>query len=301
MSALPNLLPALSDEERAALKASMAEHGWWPEFPAIQDEEGNTLDGWHRIDLANELGIKPVIKVKRGLSAIDKLAFAIKANTHRRSLSPAARRNILKRYMEVHEADLKAAAKAARSEGGKRGAEATWGSVNDTTLEEPTKDARSRSAAASSAETRFDEPVVAVPSKRGEADTLAKFGTLLGVSRSTAARDKAIVDREERIEAAAKAAGRDDVIRQLDGTRPNYDELERAVGLRDPLPEPVEDTSDRAGWVLALAKALDHLAPAVSVEEAGVLLATVKDPVLLVQQLGTLRGRVAEAKKGSKP
>ena len=296
MSVLPNLLPPLEDSERELLKASMAEHGWWSEYPAVQDEDGNTLDGWHRLAIAEELGIKPVIKVKRGLSAIEKLAFAIKANTHRRSLSPAARRQILKRYIEVHEADVKAEAKAAMVEGAKRGAAARV-VQSETPLEEPTQDARSRAAAASSAETRFDEPVVPVPSKKGEADSLAKYGALLGVSRSTAAKDKQILEREERIEAAATLAGRDDVVRQLNGPRPNYDALEREVGLRDPLPEPAEDTSERHGWVLALAKALDHLAPAITVEEAKVLLGAVADPASIVVQIGTLRGRVAEARK----
>ena len=289
---LPNLLPPLTDEERSALKASMEEHGWWPEFPAVQDEDGNTLDGFHRLSIAEELGITPVIQVKRGLSAIDKLSFAIKANTHRRFLSPAQRRQILKRYIEVYDADLKAQAKEAQIEGGRKGKAIQAG------LTEATPEARSRTGAADASETRFDAPVVAKPSERGDADSLAKFGQVLGVSRRTAARDKAILEREERIEAAAVLAGRDDVVRILNGTRPNYDELERAVGLRDPLPAPDVDASERHGWVLALAKALDHLAPAVTIEEAAALLGAVQDPVLLVQQLGTLRGRVAEAKKG---
>lgn len=291
MSALPNLLPPLEPAERELLKQSMAEHGWWPEFPAIKDEDDNVLDGWHRLAIAEELGIEPVVVVKRGLSDLDKLSFAIKSNTNRRSLSPAARRQILKRYLEVFEADVKAAAKQAQVEGGRKGAAIKAG------LTETTPDARARAGAADASETRFDAPVVAKPAERGEHDSLTKFGAALGVSRATAARDKALLDREEKIEAAALLAGRDDVVRQLNGPRPNYDELERAVGLREPLPEPAADTSDRAGWVVALAKALDGLAPAITLDEAIVLYQTVAEPDLLITHLGTLRGRVAEAKK----
>jgi hypothetical protein len=235
LSNLPNLLPPLADDEKASLEASMVEHGWWPEFPAIKDEDGNTLDGWHRLEIAERRGITPVIKVKAGLSPVEKMTFAIKANTHRRSLSPAQRRQILKRYIEVHDAELKAAAQQAQVEGGRKG-QAVKASLSETTPA-----AAARAAAAEASETRFDEPVVAKPAPaKGEADALTTFGKVLGVSRATAARDQAILKREERIEAAATVLGRDDVIRQLDGPRPNYDELERAVSLRDPLPEPAE-------------------------------------------------------------
>jgi len=293
-TATKNLLPALSDDEYAALEASLLEHGYWEAFPVAVDEDGEILDGFNRTTICQLHGIPfPTIVVK-GLSALEKATFAIKSNTTRRQLSPAQRKLILKRLIEMYDADAKEQARQAQAEGGRKG-----GQVSKASLTETTPARRARSAAADASETRFDAPVVAKPSE--PVDSLATFGALLGVSRATAARDKASLEREEAIEKEAQRQKRGDVIRLLNGTRPNLDDLERAVGLRAPLPEPAvrADAAEREGWVLALATALGHLAPSLSDEEADVLYANVADPVSLVVQIGQLRGAAAGAKQRS--
>ncbi len=296
-TATKNLLPALSDDEYAALEASILEHGYWKAYPVAVDEDGEILDGFNRTAICEKHGITYPTIVVKGLSALEKATFAIKSNTTRRQLSPAQRKLILKRLIEMYDADAKEQARQAQTEGGRKGGVAK-ASRNATTPA-----GRSREAAADAAETRFDAPVVAgKPHAEPKVDSLATFGSLLGVNRATVARDKAMLVREEKIEKEAVRQGRDDVVRLVNGPRPNLDDLERAVGLRAPLPEPAvrADAAEREGWVLALATALDHLAPSLSDEEADVLYANVSDPVSLVVQIGQLRGSVAGAKQRSK-
>jgi hypothetical protein len=74
--------------------------------------------------------------------------------------------------------------------------------------------------------------------------------------------------------------------------------LERAVALRDPLPEPAEPSGDRSGWVVALGKALNNLSPALSEDEADLLVSHLDgDLSVVLIQLGQLRGAVASAKQ----
>lgn len=49
------LLPPLSDEEYAALRADIAERGVL--VPIVRDQHGNILDGHHRVRIAEDLGI----------------------------------------------------------------------------------------------------------------------------------------------------------------------------------------------------------------------------------------------------
>lgn len=293
-TATKNLLPALTDEEYAALEASILENGYWSAFPVALDEDGEVLDGFNRRSICEKHGIKyPTITVK-GLSPVEKATFAIKSNTTRRQLSSAQRRQVLKRLIEIHDADLKEQARKAQSEGGRKGAagKAVKGSLNETT-----PDARARTAAAEASETRFDAPVVA-PTKP-KVDRLETLGKALGVSRATAARDQAILDREEKIEVEARRQKRDDVIRALAQPRANLDALEREVGLRAPLPDPDAgaNAAERRGWVDALATALNHLSPALTPDEADLLAGKVEDVSLAIVQIGQLRGALAEAKQ----
>lgn len=307
-TATKNLLPALTDEEYAALEASILESGYWKAYPVALDEDGEVLDGFNRKAICDKHGIKYPTVVVRGLSPVEKATFAIKSNTTRRQLSTAQRRQVLKRLIEIHDADLKEQARQAQSAGGKKGA-AAKGKASKASLTETTSDARARTAAAEASETRFDAPVVAGKPVAAEkpspkVDRLETFGNLLGVSRATAARDQAILEREEKIEVEAQRQGRDDVIRALNGSRPNLDQLEREVGLREPLPDldAGADREERLGWVSAFATALNHLAPALSPEEADRLVREVDDPALAIVQIGQLRGALAEAKqrKGKK-
>ncbi len=79
------LLPPLSQEEYEALKADIAERGVM--VPVEYDEEGNVLDGHHRVKACQELGIKEWPSIVRiGLSEDEKAEHVLKLNVHRRHL-----------------------------------------------------------------------------------------------------------------------------------------------------------------------------------------------------------------------
>jgi ParB-like chromosome segregation protein Spo0J len=293
-----NLLPPLEAEEYEALKASIAEHGFWPANAVVVDEAGDILDGHNRARACHELGIEYPSITLAGLSPWEKVNYAVKANVTRRQLSPAQRRGLLKRLKEEYDRELRArAAEAKRAGNAKGGKAAAKSRLNETGADS------ARAAAAEATQSRFDEPVVAKPKPAApdpapapSADRLSTLAGMLGTSRATVARDEQVLDRIERIEEAAEEQGRADVVRLLNQPRPNLDELERAVGLRDPLPEE-DDTAMRLGWVDNLAAALRNLGPSLSPEEADRLVAGAGDPAVLLVQVGQLRGAIAEAKQ----
>jgi ParB-like chromosome segregation protein Spo0J len=95
------VMPALTDDEFAALKASLREHGC---LVAIEyDELGNVLDGHHRLRALRELGVASHPRVIRaGLgSHADKVAHAVALNLHRRHLSQAQRAEAVLRLREA--------------------------------------------------------------------------------------------------------------------------------------------------------------------------------------------------------
>lgn len=83
------LLPPLSGEEFEALKADIAERGCL--VPVELDEDGQVLDGAHRLRVCGELGIKPPTITRRGLSEDEKRAHAIALNLQRRQLDREGR------------------------------------------------------------------------------------------------------------------------------------------------------------------------------------------------------------------
>jgi ParB-like chromosome segregation protein Spo0J len=285
-----NLLPPLTDEEYAALKASIADGGYWSSNPVVVDEHGDILDGHNRARACHELGVEYPTVVRKGLSDWEKVDYAVRSNVTRRQLSTAQRRQLLKRLKEEYDKVLRAEAAEAKKAGSEKGARA---SVQVRTKAQGDS---KRNAAAEAAETRFDEPVVPIP-KPASKDRLSVLGGMLGVSRSTAHADEKILARMETIEEAAEAQHRDDVVRMLNAPRPNLDLLERAVGLRDPLPDAEPEEDLRFGWVHNLAQALNNLAPALTDAEADVLWGKIEAKSTVLVQLGQLRGAVAEAKQ----
>ena len=79
------LLPPLSEEEYTALKEDIAKRGVL--VPVEYDEDGNILDGHHRVKACEELGIKnwPSI-VRIGMSEDEKAEHVLKLNIARRHL-----------------------------------------------------------------------------------------------------------------------------------------------------------------------------------------------------------------------
>ena len=88
------VMPPLTDEEYEALKADIAEHG--VQVPVEYDEEGNILDGYHRVRACLELGITDWPKVvRRGLTEEQKRAHARRLNLNRRHLTREQKRALI--------------------------------------------------------------------------------------------------------------------------------------------------------------------------------------------------------------
>lgn len=90
-----DFLPALSKEEYAALKADIGQRG--VVVPVVLDENGNVLDGKHRLEIAEELGIRDVpTQIKVGLDDSGKKAWSLALNIHRRHLTRETRRKLVR-------------------------------------------------------------------------------------------------------------------------------------------------------------------------------------------------------------
>ncbi len=88
------LLPPLSDEDFAALEASIIEHGVL--VPVEYDEEGNILDGHHRVQVCEKLGLVDWPRfVRRGLDEPEKRSLARELNVSRRHLTSAQKRDLI--------------------------------------------------------------------------------------------------------------------------------------------------------------------------------------------------------------
>ena len=77
-----DLLPPLTSDEFAALKADVAQHG--VRDAIVVDEDGNILDGYHRYAIDR----RAPQRVVDGLTDAEKQAFVFRSNSTRRNLSP---------------------------------------------------------------------------------------------------------------------------------------------------------------------------------------------------------------------
>lgn len=93
------LLPRLTDEEHADLKADIAAAGI--RVPIDVDENGTIIDGHHRSWIAGELGITCPRRVVAGLTEEQKRQHAIATNVYRRKLSAEQRREMVARLRET--------------------------------------------------------------------------------------------------------------------------------------------------------------------------------------------------------
>lgn len=92
------LLPPLSADENAALRADIEAHGI--RVPVDVDEHGQVLDGHHRRQIATDLGIPCPTRVLVGLTEDDKRAHAVAVNVHRRTLTISQRRDLVRAELE---------------------------------------------------------------------------------------------------------------------------------------------------------------------------------------------------------
>lgn len=87
------LLPPLSAEQRDVLRDSIQKNGVLE--PVVFDEEGEILDGHHRVEIAEELGVEYPRRVLTGLDQPDKHMFALTVNVARRQLDHEARKGLV--------------------------------------------------------------------------------------------------------------------------------------------------------------------------------------------------------------
>ena len=81
------VMPPLTDAEYESLKADIAERG--VQVPIEFDEDGNVLEGHHRLRACEELGITDYPRIVReGMTEDEKVLHAYKLNTARRHLTP---------------------------------------------------------------------------------------------------------------------------------------------------------------------------------------------------------------------
>lgn len=94
------VMPELTAEEYAELKADIAERGVM--IPIEFDEEGNVLDGYHRLKICSELGIEDYPMVVRiGLTEAEKLTHARKLNIARRHLTQEQKRVLIRDQLKA--------------------------------------------------------------------------------------------------------------------------------------------------------------------------------------------------------
>lgn len=87
------LLPALAEDQRDALRQSIEENGILQ--PIEVDEDGRILDGHHRAAIAAELGIACPSRTINNLDESGKRRYALTVNLMRRQLDKAARSGLV--------------------------------------------------------------------------------------------------------------------------------------------------------------------------------------------------------------
>jgi ParB-like chromosome segregation protein Spo0J/N6-adenosine-specific RNA methylase IME4 len=88
------VMPPLTGDERAALLEDIKARGVM--VPVEYDEQGEILDGHHRVDICNELGIANWPRLIRyGLAEDEKLRHARRLNLDRRHLNAEQRRELI--------------------------------------------------------------------------------------------------------------------------------------------------------------------------------------------------------------
>lgn len=93
------VMPELSAEEYAELKADIEQRGVM--IPIEYDEQGNILDGYHRLRICKELGIKDFPKVIRaGMTESEKLTHARKLNIARRHLNTSQKQALIREQLK---------------------------------------------------------------------------------------------------------------------------------------------------------------------------------------------------------
>ncbi|MBN1245594.1 ParB N-terminal domain-containing protein [Candidatus Bathyarchaeota archaeon] len=109
------LLPKMSDDEFAELRASIQTEG--QHYPIVANEDLEVLDGHHRFRACTELGIEPDFEVRKFEDKLLEKKFVIEANLRRRHLTKFQLVELGVPLLEIE----KALAKKRQTTGGKTG------------------------------------------------------------------------------------------------------------------------------------------------------------------------------------
>jgi ParB-like chromosome segregation protein Spo0J len=94
------VMRALTESEYNELKESIIQSGVI--ISIVLDEDGNILDGYHRKQICDELGITDYpVDIQKGLSEEEKISLAYKLNEARRQLTPEEKRQEIKRRLPL--------------------------------------------------------------------------------------------------------------------------------------------------------------------------------------------------------
>jgi hypothetical protein len=93
------VMPPLTDEERAALRADIEEHGVL--VPVVRDQHGNVLDGHNRAAIADELGVDYRVDIVSVEDDRQARTIARQLNLARRHLSRAQKRQLIADEIEA--------------------------------------------------------------------------------------------------------------------------------------------------------------------------------------------------------
>ena len=137
------LLPKMSEEEFAELKASIQTEG--QHYPIIVNEDLEVLDGHHRLRACIELDIEPDFEVRKFDDKLLEKKFVIEANLRRRHLNNFQLVELAVPLLEIE----KALAKKRQSKGGKNGRDMQLGLASDDV--EPESKAKATDAVAKKA------------------------------------------------------------------------------------------------------------------------------------------------------
>ena len=90
---LYQFLPRLSDDEYTSLEKSIREHGI--QVPIVVDENGSVIDGHHRKEIADRLGLPCPRNTARDLDEPGKRTLACSLNLDRRHLNREQKREVI--------------------------------------------------------------------------------------------------------------------------------------------------------------------------------------------------------------
>jgi ParB-like chromosome segregation protein Spo0J len=119
------LLPKMSNEEFAELKASIKTEG--QHYPIVANEDLEVLDGHHRYRACIDLGIEPDFEVRKFEDKLHEKKFVIEANLRRRHLNNFQLVELGVPLLEIE----KALAKKRQTAGGKMGRNVQLGLAPD--------------------------------------------------------------------------------------------------------------------------------------------------------------------------